>query len=79
MGPLMRNKENSKFNPPIRNPTVQEKKTILLHLLKTAIWTVMKHHTYKWNGNVWLQSDGGGIGDKLAQAAARLVMLWFDD
>ena len=39
----------------------------------------MKHHTYKWNGGVRLQMDGGGIGDKLAQAAARLVMLWFDD
>ena len=26
-----------------------------------------------------LQMDGGGIEDKLAQAAARQVMLWFDD
>ena len=38
----------------------------------------MKNHTYKWNGEVRLQSTGGGIGDKLAQAAARLVMIWFD-
>ena len=45
LGPLMRNKEKSKFNPPKRDPTVREKKTILFHILKTAVWTVMKHHT----------------------------------
>ena len=39
----------------------------------------MENHTYKWNGKVYLKSEGGGIGDKLAQAAARLVMIWFDD
>ena len=38
----------------------------------------MKNHTYKWNNEIRLQSTGGGIGDKLAQAAARLVMIWFD-
>ena len=78
LGPLIREKDKSKFNPSVRDPTVQEKKTILHQLLKTAIVTVMKNHTYKWNGEVRLQSTGGGIGDKLAQAAARLVMIWFD-
>ena len=77
-GPLIRNKKKSKFNPPVREPTELEKKAILHQLLKTAIKTVMNNHTYKWNDEVRLQSKGGGIGDKLAQAAARLVMIWFD-
>ena len=38
----------------------------------------MQSHTYKWNNDIRLQNTGGGIGDKLAQAAARLVMIWFD-
>ena len=33
---------------------------------------------YRWNNLVMLQTRGGGIGDKLAQAAARLFMIWWD-
>ena len=38
----------------------------------------MTNHTYSWKGEVRLQRKGGGIGDKLAQAAARLFMIWWD-
>ena len=47
-------------------------------MIKKGIITVMKNHTYKWNNSYRLQSSGGGIGDKLAQAAARLFMIWWD-
>ena len=38
----------------------------------------MKNHTYRWNQELKLQGKGGGIGDKLAQAAARLYLIWWD-
>ena len=47
-------------------------------MVRTGIVTVMKSHTYKWNQEYHLQSSGGPIGDKLAQAAARLFMIWWD-
>ena len=48
-------------------------------LLKNAIMTLMANHTYRWKGEVRLQTRGGPIGDKLAQAAARLFMIWWDN
>ena len=38
----------------------------------------MSSHTYKWDGEYRLQQMGGGIGDKLAQAAARVFLIWWD-
>ena len=51
---------------------------MLSTLLQTAIKVVMTNHTYSWKGEVRIQKRGGGIGDKLAQAAARLYMIWWD-
>ena len=51
---------------------------MLKQMIKEGIVTVMKNHTYRWNNSYRLQSFGGGIGDKLAQAAARLFMIWWD-
>ena len=39
----------------------------------------MSNHTYTWNETIMLQSNGGPIGDRLAEAAARLVLIWFDN
>ena len=78
LGPHSRNKNSSKFVSPVRIPTHQEKNRLLSVLLQNAIKTVMTHHTYRWKGEVRLQSRGGPIGDKLAQAAARLFMIWWD-
>ena len=39
---------------------------------------MMTNHTYKWDRGYRLQRTGGPIGDKLACAAARLFMVWFD-
>ena len=78
LGPLPRNKNKSKFLSPIRLPTQSEKNGMLATLLHTAIKTVMTKYTYSWKGEVRLQKSGGPIGDKLAQAAARLYMIWWD-
>ena len=78
-GPLVRNPETSKFDPPRRRPNPDEAKSILKNVMKKGIYTVMSSHTYKWNGEYRLQGKGGGIGDKLAQAAARIYMIWWDN
>jgi len=66
LGPLPRDKNKSKFLPPDRYPTQQEKNDLLSTLLHTAIKTLMTHHTYSWKGEVRLQKKGGPNGDKLA-------------
>ena len=72
LGPIERNKTKSKFESPLRPPTEEEKLEIIYLVVQTGIYTVMKNHTYRWNQELKLQGKGGGIGDKLAQAAARL-------
>ena len=51
---------------------------MLFYTVKHGIFTVMSNHTYRWNRQFKLQLTGGGIGEKLAQEAARLYMVWFD-
>ena len=41
--------------------------------------TSMSSHLFRFGGYVFLQEDGGPIGDELAQAVARLVMIWWDN
>ena len=75
LGPLLRKPETSKFDPPVRKPSPEESKKILKNVVKEGIITVMSSHTYKWDGEYRLQQRGGGIGDKLAQAAARVYLI----
>ena len=42
-----------------------------------GILTIMSNHTYLWNDTLKLQQDGGQIGYKFSQAAARLYLIWF--
>ena len=69
---------NTLFNPPQSRPTEQEKKIILSQVLKIAILTILSKHTYQWNQEVKLQSDGAPIGLEIAGSLARVVMLWWD-
>ena len=78
IGPIARDKTKSKFYSPVRCPNNEEKLEILHVMVRTGIQTVMSNHMYRWNNLVMLQTRGGGIGDKLAQAAARLFMIWWD-
>ena len=78
LGPIERKKDKSKFYSPVREPSNEEKLEILRLMIKTGIQTAMTKHTYRWNNLVRLQNGGGSIGDKLAQASARLFMIWWD-
>ena len=51
---------------------------MLSALFRTAIETLITNHTYSWKVEVRLKRKGSGIGDKLAQAVARLYMIWLD-
>ena len=75
----MRKPDTSKFNPHMRPPQHEETRLILKHVLRRGIITVMSNYIYKWTGVYKLQLKGGGIGDKLAQAAARISMIWWDN
>ena len=47
-------------------------------VIRYGILTVMRNQTYKWNKEYRLKWIGGPIRNKLACAAARLHMVWFD-
>jgi len=76
--PVTRNKNESKFNSPVRDPTDKEKLVMIHKMVKIGIFTAMDNHTYTWNKETKLQTNGGGIGDKLAGEVARLYHVWFD-
>ena len=81
MGKLFREEEDetpSLFNPPHRRPTEGEQKKILAQVIRIATLAVLKNHTYQFNEQVKLQTDGSPIGLELAGAMARVVMLWWD-
>ena len=68
----------SLFHPPKRWPTEREQKILLAQVIRVASLAILQHHTYQFNEEVRLQSDGGPIGLELAVAMARVVMLWWD-
>ena len=78
LGPMKRKPETSKFDSPLRQPEPEEAIQMLQQAIEQGILTVMSYHTYTWNEDIRLQSNGGPIGDRLAEAAARLVLIWFD-
>ena len=61
-----------------KTPTPEQKIIMISKLMEKAVLTSMKNHVYRFDGKVYKQEDGGPIGDELAQAVARMVMLWWD-
>ena len=51
---------------------------MIARMFSIAVYTAMSNHTYRFDGKVYQQEDGGPIGDELAQAVARIVMIWWD-
>ena len=81
MGKLYSEEEDevpSLFHPPQRRPTASEQKIMLAQVIQIATMAVLKNHTYQFNEQVRLQTDGSPIGLELAGAMARVVMLWWD-
>ena len=71
-------KDKSLFRKPEESPSKHERKIMTALAIKTGVEAVMKNHLYKFNGDVYLQSDGGPIGLELTGAISRVVMSHWD-
>ena len=70
--------EKSKFYQPTEIPNDEQKRKMIAIALKYGVKTVMENHVYKFNGDLFLQNDGGPIGLELTGAVARIFMLHWD-
>ena len=66
------------FNKPENEPTEQQRRSMVALALSEGITVVMKSHMYEFNGETYLQADGGPIGLELTGAIARVFMLNWD-
>ena len=61
-----------------REPSKRQECRMVAHMIGDAVWVAMSNHMYRFDGQYYHQSNGGPIGDELAQAVARLYMVWWD-
>ena len=61
-----------------RNPTENEKRSLIGLLAASAVEVVMKNHFYTIGDEIRRQTEGGSIGSDLTGEAARLYMLQWD-
>ena len=59
--------------------TELEKRLVMAKVMRTAVLTIFKTHTYHFGEKYYLQEEGGPIGLRSTCSIARLVMLWWDD
>ena len=59
-------------------PTQKQAARMMAQMIADAVNVAMSNHMYRFDGKIYLQTDGGPIGDELAQAVARIVMIWWD-
>ena len=59
-------------------PTHKQAARMMAQMIADAVNVAMSNHMYRFDGKIYLQSDGGPIGDELAQAVVRIVMIWWD-
>ena len=59
--------------------TKKEKVLIVATVMRIAVLTLFRTHTYGFGGKVFLQKAGGPIGLRSTCAIARLVMVWWDE
>ena len=60
-----RDLEESLWNAPSREPTQDEVKKLLALAVRTDIEHMMKNNLFKFNGTMYIQSEGGMIGSEL--------------
>ena len=65
----------SKFVPPRRFPTDQERRMMIKLALEILMKTSLKSHMYTFNGEIRLQMAGGAIGDILTGAVMSVYVL----
>ena len=59
--------------------TQREKRLIVTTVMRIAVLTLFRTHTYTFGGRYYLQKAGGPIGLRSTCCIARLVMLWWDE
>ena len=68
----------SKWRPPRRAPTEQERRRMLGKMLELSIIYCMEHHYYMLGGEVKRQARGAGIGLRCSEALGRAFGLDWD-
>ena len=69
-----------KFKPPARQPTEVEKRMMVSLALKSLILASLKNHIFSFNGDIYHQTSGGAIGDRLVGVLGDIVgSLWSGD
>ena len=74
MGANVGDQEQWKF--PSVKLTNLEKRLIVATVMRIAVITLFRTHTYSFGGRYYLQKAGGPIGLRSTCCIARLVMLW---
>ena len=57
---------------PKNKPNKEQRKTMIAMAIELGVKAVMRSHLYQFNGEIYLQSEGGPIGLELAGAVARV-------
>ena len=73
-GPLC----GTKWKPPSRAPTEQERRQMLGKMLELSIIFCMENHFYLLGGEVKRQANGAGTGLRCSEALGRAFGLWWD-
>ena len=69
-----------KFDPPARQPNEKEKRMLVSIALKYLILASLKNHVFSFNGDIYHQTSGGAIGDRLVGVLGDIVgSLWSGD
>ena len=68
----------SKWKPPSRAPTEEERRKMLGKVLELAIIFCMENHFYLLGGEVRRQANGAGTGLRCSEALGRAFGLWWD-
>ena len=67
----------SKFVPPTRIPTNDEKRMMIKLAIESLTKISLENHIYSFNGEIRLQSSGGAIGDSLTGAIGSVFVLYW--
>ena len=77
MGAEAGDQEQWKF--PSVKLTKLEKRLIVATVMRIAVLTLFRTHTYSFGNKFYQQMEGGPIGLRSTCCVARLVMLWWDE
>ena len=69
--------DNTIWNPPVRDPTDEERKKMIALAVSEEVRFVMKNHLFKFREDLFKQNDGGSIGNELTGVVAKTRVIRF--